>query len=92
MRSLMPTSPSSSIPNNPTGRLLSRDTPGRAGAKLRRRDGLLIVDEAFADLTPCRSLAAELPPSTIVLRSFGKVYGLAGLSLGFAITVRRHGP
>jgi cobalamin biosynthesis protein CobC len=31
------------------------------------------------------SLAPDLPPSTIVLRSFGKVYGLAGVRLGFAL-------
>ena len=74
-------------PNNPTGRLLSRDTLVGLAAALRRRDGLLIVDEAFADLYPAdASLAADPPPATIVLRSFGKIYGLAGVRLGFAIT------
>lgn len=73
-------------PNNPTGRLLPRDALVRLAATLRRRDGLLIVDEAFVDLSPAdASLAADLPPATIVLRSFGKVYGLAGVRLGFAI-------
>lgn len=66
-------------PNNPTGLLLQPSA-------LRRQGGLLVVDEAFADLLPGdASLAAELPPNTIVLRSFGKVYGLAGVRLGFAI-------
>lgn len=74
-------------PNNPTGRLLSRDALAGLAATLRRRDGLLIVDEAFVDLNPAEaSLAGELPPATIVLRSFGKVYGLAGARLGFAIS------
>ena len=73
-------------PNNPTGRLLPRDALVSLAAQLRRRDGLLIVDEAFIDLYPAdASLAAELPPATIVLRSFGKVYGLGGVRLGFAI-------
>jgi len=73
-------------PNNPTGRLLPRDALVSLAAQLRRRDGLLIVDEAFIDLDPAdASLAADLPPATIVLRSFGKVYGLAGVRLGFAI-------
>jgi len=64
-------------PDNPTGRLL------RNVASLSR---LLVVDEAFIDLLPPEaSLAANLPPRTIVLRSFGKTYGLAGLRLGFAI-------
>ncbi|MDP1962429.1 MAG: aminotransferase class I/II-fold pyridoxal phosphate-dependent enzyme, partial [Reyranella sp.] len=48
--------------------------------------GRLIVDEAFIDfLVPGASLAGDLPANTIVLRSFGKVYGLAGVRLGFAI-------
>ncbi|CAL78627.1 Putative threonine-phosphate decarboxylase [Bradyrhizobium sp. ORS 278] len=73
-------------PNNPTGRLQPLDALGRLASTLRRRDGLLVVDEAFADLYPHEaSLAADLPPATIVLRSFGKVYGLAGIRLGFAI-------
>jgi cobalamin biosynthetic protein CobC len=66
-------------PNNPTGKLLTPEM-------LRRERGLLIVDEAFADfLPPDASLAGKLPANTIVLRSFGKVYGLAGVRLGFAI-------
>lgn len=66
-------------PNNPTGLLLP-------SAALRRPNGLLIVDEAFIDLLPQdASLAGNLPASTVVLRSFGKVYGLAGVRLGFAI-------
>ncbi|MGJ4949079.1 threonine-phosphate decarboxylase CobD [Bradyrhizobium sp. HKCCYLS20291] len=74
-------------PNNPTGRLLPREALVGLAARLRRRDGLLIVDEAFMDLYPAdASLAADLPPATIVLRSFGKVYGLAGARLGFAIS------
>jgi cobalamin biosynthetic protein CobC len=66
-------------PNNPTGRLVSP-------AELRKVRGLLVVDEAFIDFLPRESsLAADLPPRAIVLRSFGKTYGLAGLRLGFAI-------
>lgn len=70
-------------PNNPTGLLLPPAT-------LRRTNGLLVVDEAFVDLLPPdASLAPDLPDNTIVLRSFGKVYGLAGVRLGFAIAERR---
>jgi len=66
-------------PNNPTGKLLPSEL-------LRPDRGLLIVDEAFVDfLNPNASLASNLPANTIVLRSFGKVYGLAGVRLGFAI-------
>lgn len=66
-------------PNNPTGRL-------QAPADLAKVRGLLVVDESFIDFLPREmSLAGELPPRAVVLRSFGKSYGLAGLRLGFAI-------
>ncbi|SEP49825.1 L-threonine O-3-phosphate decarboxylase [Rhodospirillales bacterium URHD0017] len=67
-------------PDNPTGRLLPTQALRRISARL------LVVDEAFIDLLPNEaSLAGELPDNAIVLRSFGKVYGLAGVRLGFAI-------
>jgi cobalamin biosynthetic protein CobC len=66
-------------PNNPTGRLF-------APAELARISGLLVVDEAFIDFLPTEaSLARDLPARAVVLRSFGKTYGLAGVRLGFAI-------
>jgi cobalamin biosynthetic protein CobC len=44
------------------------------------------VDESFADAVPGLSLAPETGrPGLIVLRSFGKFYGLAGLRLGFVL-------
>jgi len=69
-------------PNNPTGRLL-------VPAELSKVKGLLVVDEAFIDFLPREmSLAGDLPERAVVLRSFGKTYGLAGLRLGFAIAHR----
>ncbi|MEL7048946.1 MAG: threonine-phosphate decarboxylase CobD [Pseudomonadota bacterium] len=72
-------------PNNPTGEITKADALHRLAETLHRRNGLLMIDEAFADATPDMSLAGRLPPSTIILRSFGKFFGLAGLRLGFAI-------
>ncbi len=72
-------------PNNPTGRIVARAELVRIADVLEQRGGLLMVDEAFADFTPEVSLASQLPPSAVVLRSFGKTYGLAGLRLGFAL-------
>jgi cobalamin biosynthetic protein CobC len=73
-------------PNNPTGRIVPADELRQLAAVLADREGLLIVDEAFADLAPAAtSIIENLPPATIVLRSFGKTYGLAGLRLGFAV-------
>jgi cobalamin biosynthetic protein CobC len=73
-------------PNNPDGRVMSCTVLARVAAQLRERGGWLVVDEAFADIEPDTSvieLCAELP--VVVLRSFGKFYGLAGLRLGFAV-------
>jgi len=73
-------------PNNPDGRIVP---PGRLLAladALAARRGWLVVDEAFCDLTPDLSLAPQIGrPGLLVLRSFGKFYGLAGLRLGFLL-------
>ncbi|GLS70200.1 threonine-phosphate decarboxylase CobD [Methylobacterium tardum] len=77
-------------PNNPDGRTLPRAERRALAGALRARGGLLVADEAFADLEPVESLcphvsAPDVAPGLVVLRSFGKTYGLAGLRLGFAI-------
>lgn len=69
-------------PNNPDGRVSSPE----ALRALLPRVGRLVVDESFADPTPAASLAAVCgSPGLLVLRSFGKFYGLAGLRLGFVL-------
>jgi cobalamin biosynthetic protein CobC len=74
-------------PNNPDGRLFARDDLIAVGKRLGRRGGLLVVDEAFMDVGPDgASVAAEVCCGNIVvLRSFGKFFGLAGIRLGFAL-------
>jgi cobalamin biosynthesis protein CobC len=74
-------------PNNPDGRLLGRDTLLALAEALRARGGVLVVDEAFMDAgSPGASLAADVSRGNIVvLRSFGKFFGLAGIRLGFAL-------
>jgi len=72
-------------PNNPDG---ARHDPARLAA-LAAHVGLLVVDESFADPDPDLSLAPHLhsgPENILILRSFGKFYGLAGLRLGFALS------
>ena len=73
-------------PNNPDGRVLKRDELLDL-AKARGRRGLLVIDEAFMDVGPAdASLGGEVARHNIVvLRSFGKFFGLAGLRLGFAL-------
>ncbi|TRD22683.1 threonine-phosphate decarboxylase CobD [Palleronia caenipelagi] len=71
-------------PNNPDGQAHApADLLDLAG-----QVGHLIVDESFADPEPELSLAPHLAdlPNTVVLRSFGKFFGLAGVRLGFALT------
>jgi cobalamin biosynthetic protein CobC len=69
-------------PNNPDGQ---QHDPAKLLALLPRV-GRLVVDESFADAVPGLSLAPEAGrPGLIVLRSFGKFYGLAGLRLGFVL-------
>jgi cobalamin biosynthetic protein CobC len=70
-------------PNNPSGRVLSPDQV------VDLTDGPLLVDEAFMDVDPAYSVAplAGAPgrEPLMVLRSFGKFYGLAGVRLGFLV-------
>ena len=68
-------------------RELRADYLARLADALGRGGGALVVDEAFMDVVlPSASLATRLPAArTLVLRSFGKAFGLAGLRLGFAI-------
>jgi cobalamin biosynthetic protein CobC len=72
-------------PNNPDGRCLPAGELAALAARCAGRGGMLIVDEAFCDFTPDASLLPALAEATLVLRSFGKTYGLAGVRLGFAI-------
>ncbi len=74
-------------PNNPDGRLVDKDALLALADRLRRRGGLLLVDEAFMDVGPeGASLADHVEEGNIVvLRSFGKFYGLPGLRLSFAL-------
>ena len=68
-------------PNNPDGRRLEPEV-----MLARAKGRLLVVDEAFADLTPEISLTGAVGSADLlVLRSFGKFFGLAGLRLGFVL-------
>jgi len=72
-------------PNNPDGRVV-RAVELIALTKAMRPGALLVVDEAFADFDDAETLAPlKEAERIVVLRSFGKSYGLAGLRLGFAL-------
>jgi cobalamin biosynthetic protein CobC len=74
-------------PNNPDGTLHTPDTLLGLAERLSARGGLLVVDEAFMDAMPrANSVAGHVERRNIVvLRSFGKFFGLAGVRLGFAL-------
>jgi cobalamin biosynthetic protein CobC len=72
-------------PNNPDGRVLPPAMLRDLAHMLATRGGMLVVDEAFADVADDIGLSPLLTAEdrVIVLRSFGKFFGLAGVRLGF---------
>ena len=74
-------------PNNPTGDILAPDTLLEIARKQHDKGGLLIVDGAFLDCTPALELSHLVGETDglLVLRSFGKFFGLAGIRLGFVL-------
>ena len=70
-------------PNNPTANLLDKSEIVKL---LTDFDGLVVVDEAYIDFAPESSLLPELDnyPNLIVLQTFSKAWGMAGIRLGMA--------
>ena len=75
-------------PNNPTGRVIASDVLGKISCECQNAGALLFCDESFIGFT---GRAAELSAlncindKTIILRSFTKLYAMAGLRLGCAV-------
>lgn len=74
-------------PNNPTGNLLKKENILRI---LRHFRGLVVLDEAYIDFSPSASLLSDLPqfPNLVILQTFSKAWGLAGIRLGMAFAHR----
>lgn len=70
-------------PNNPTGNLLSRNKIEKLIEQFR---GLVVLDEAYMDFASGQSFVERLSdyPNLVVLQTFSKAWGLAGLRLGIA--------
>ncbi len=70
-------------PNNPTGNLIDKKSILKI---LNSFKGLVIVDEAYIDFAPEGSMVSEIAnyPNLMVLQTFSKAWGLAGLRLGMA--------
>jgi histidinol-phosphate aminotransferase len=70
-------------PNNPSGNLLDR---GAILKIVQNFDGLVVVDEAYIDFAKADSFTSLIDeyPNVVVLQTFSKAWGLAGLRLGMA--------
>lgn len=70
-------------PNNPSGNLLDNEEILKVVTGF---NGLVVVDEAYIDFAPGASLLSELEkyPNLIILQTFSKAWGLAGIRLGMA--------
>jgi len=80
-------------PNNPTGTFIA---PGAMHAFLRQvpESVLVVLDEAYQEYLPAELQADSVAwlrefPNLVVTRTFSKIYGLAGLRLGFALAHER---
>lgn len=74
-------------PNNPTGKLFTCKTITQYQKRIQEINGLLVVDEAFMDVAPNGHSICEFVENsnTLVFRSFGKFFGLAGIRIGFLV-------
>lgn len=70
-------------PNNPTGNIMDQHTIIDI---LRRFDGIVVIDEAYIDFSVEISMVSILEehPNLIVIQTFSKAWGLAGLRCGMA--------
>lgn len=70
-------------PNNPTGNCLQREEMFRV---IRDFSGIVVLDEAYIDFAPGKSLLPELEgfQNLVILQTFSKAWGMAGIRLGVA--------
>lgn len=70
-------------PNNPTGNCLDTE---QIVSVIRQFNGLVIIDEAYIDFAPGKSFLPQLEefPNLVILQTFSKAWGMAGIRLGMA--------
>ena len=79
-------------PNNPTGTLVTRDEMALFFERVPRT-AMVLVDEAYHHFVEDKQYASALEwlprqPNLLVVRTFSKIHGLAGLRLGYAVGSR----
>lgn len=74
-------------PNNPTGTVTPEAEVRRC---IREAPGIVMVDEAYAEFAKARDWRADAPgmDRVLVLRTFSKAWGLAGLRVGYGVGSR----
>uniref|UniRef100_UPI003216E181 histidinol-phosphate transaminase n=1 Tax=uncultured Draconibacterium sp. TaxID=1573823 RepID=UPI003216E181 len=70
-------------PNNPSGNSLNKEAMLEVARTFK---GLVVVDEAYIDFAPGKTLLQDLNeyPNLIILQTFSKAWGMAGIRLGMA--------
>ena len=81
-----------SSPNNPTGNRLEIDQMKYVISRMK--DAVVVLDEAYTlfynkDNSHLKEIIAEFP-NVIIIRTFSKYYGLAGIRIGFALMGENH--
>lgn len=73
-------------PNQPTGTLVDESALTEIVAEAERRDTLVVIDEAYYLFTPQTALDhMRQHANVIVVRTFSKAFGLAGLRIGYCV-------
>ncbi|WP_197725435.1 histidinol-phosphate transaminase [Actinoplanes sp. OR16] len=73
------------LPNNPTGTLPPAEAVAGFVAAVPRHV-LVVIDEAYLEFSGAGSLCLLRHGNVVVVRTFSKAYGLAGLRIGYAVT------
>ncbi len=70
-------------PNNPTGNCFRQED---ISTVLDKFEGIVVIDEAYIDFAPDKSWLKKLQqyPNLVVLQTFSKAWGMAGIRLGMA--------
>lgn len=88
-------------PNNPTGKVIPRDQLVTIVSKAEDYNTTVVIDESFLDFTDEKSMAEVINDydNLLILRGFTKIYGMAGIRLGYLIgpekkvaSIRDYGP
>jgi len=70
-------------PSNPVGNMLEREKLIYLADYLRKADKIFVLDEAFIDFTKEKGMLEKNFKKCIILRSLTKIFGIAGLRIGY---------